>query len=158
MIRTPRKHIYDRPWLMVPTGVVLALTVVAANELADAIAGRVAEESRSPSAAGSGRSWRLCPIRHRQIRPPLLEVRSSSISVDGGPVLVSDVSFALASGRVLGLVGESGCGKTMTARALLGLLPDGVSVSAGLDSLAGTPTSPGSPSRSSTPSAAARSR
>jgi peptide/nickel transport system permease protein len=32
---------------------------------------------------------------------------------------------------VLGLVGESGCGKTMTARSLLGLLPDGVSVSGG---------------------------
>ena len=32
---------------------------------------------------------------------------------------------------MLGLVGESGCGKTMTARSLLGLLPDGVSVSGG---------------------------
>jgi peptide/nickel transport system permease protein len=51
--------------------------------------------------------------------------------VDGGPALVTGVSFALRPGRVLGLVGESGCGKTMTARSLLGLLPDGVSVSGG---------------------------
>jgi peptide/nickel transport system permease protein len=41
------------------------------------------------------------------------------------------VSFALRPGAVLGLVGESGCGKTMTARALLGLLPEGVAVTGG---------------------------
>ena len=40
MIQDASQHIYDAPWLMVPTGVVLALTVVAANELADAIAGK----------------------------------------------------------------------------------------------------------------------
>jgi len=33
------------------------------------------------------------------------------------------VSFALARGRVLGLVGESGCGKTVTGRAIVGLVP-----------------------------------
>ena len=61
----------------------------------------------------------------------VLEVRDLSVSVDDGPALVTGVSFALRPGRVLGLVGESGCGKTMTARSLLGLLPDGVSVSGG---------------------------
>jgi peptide/nickel transport system permease protein len=61
----------------------------------------------------------------------VLEVRNLTVSVDGGPQLVSDVSFSLRPGRVLGLVGESGCGKTMTARSLLGLLPDGVSVTGG---------------------------
>ncbi|HVD28787.1 MAG TPA: ABC transporter ATP-binding protein, partial [Mycobacteriales bacterium] len=53
------------------------------------------------------------------------------MAVDDGPQLVTGVSFALRPGRVLGLVGESGCGKTMTARSLLGLLPDGVAVSGG---------------------------
>ena len=61
----------------------------------------------------------------------VLEVRDLSVAVDDGPQLVTGVSFALRPGRVLGLVGESGCGKTMTARSLLGLLPDGVSVSGG---------------------------
>ena len=43
---------------------------------------------------------------------------------DEGPVLAtSGVSFSLAPGGVLALVGESGCGKSVTAMALLGLLP-----------------------------------
>ena len=36
---------------------------------------------------------------------------------------VENVSFTLRSGRTLGLIGESGCGKTMTAQAILGLVP-----------------------------------
>ncbi|MBM3517551.1 MAG: ABC transporter ATP-binding protein [Alphaproteobacteria bacterium] len=39
---------------------------------------------------------------------------------------VRGVSFALAHGRTLGIVGESGCGKTLTALAIMGLLPRGV--------------------------------
>jgi oligopeptide/dipeptide ABC transporter ATP-binding protein len=40
--------------------------------------------------------------------------------------LVSDVSFTLAAGERVGLIGESGSGKSLTALAMLGLLPDGV--------------------------------
>ena len=35
------------------------------------------------------------------------------------------VSFSLARGDTVGLIGESGCGKSITALALMGLLPDG---------------------------------
>jgi peptide/nickel transport system permease protein len=45
--------------------------------------------------------------------------------------VVRDVSFDLAPGEALGIVGESGCGKTVTARSLLGLLPAGGHVTAG---------------------------
>jgi peptide/nickel transport system permease protein len=61
----------------------------------------------------------------------LLDVRDLTVAAAGGPSLVTGVSFTLRPGTVLGLVGESGCGKTMTARALPGLLPDGVQVSGG---------------------------
>ena len=44
---------------------------------------------------------------------------------------VEDVSFTLARGEALGLVGESGCGKTSVAVALLRLLPDNARVLAG---------------------------
>ncbi|RNL82706.1 ABC transporter ATP-binding protein [Halostreptopolyspora alba] len=40
--------------------------------------------------------------------------------------LVSDVSFTLAPGERVGLIGESGSGKSLTALALMGLLPEGV--------------------------------
>ncbi len=129
MINDASQHVYDDPWLMIPSGLVLALTVVAANGLADAIAG-----PRHVEAA-------VVPRRRRQRRETVpavaqdvsaaLEVQHLTIAVDGGPDLVTDVSFTIRPGRVLGLVGESGCGKTMTARSLLGLLPDGVSVRTG---------------------------
>jgi peptide/nickel transport system ATP-binding protein len=40
--------------------------------------------------------------------------------------LVTDVSFTLGRGERVGLIGESGSGKSLTALALMGLLPDGV--------------------------------
>jgi ABC-type glutathione transport system ATPase component len=36
---------------------------------------------------------------------------------------VRDVSFVIGAGEILGLVGESGCGKTTIGRAILGLVP-----------------------------------
>ena len=57
---------------------------------------------------------------------PLLSVRSLSTHylTDGTPVrAVDDVSFDLAPGEILGLVGESGCGKTTVGFSLLRLLP-----------------------------------
>src|SRR3546814_8996005 len=57
----------------------------------------------------------------------LLSVRGLSVSLDTqeGPLaILQDVSFDLAAGGSLGLVGESGCGKSMTALAVMGLLPE----------------------------------
>ena len=45
--------------------------------------------------------------------------------------VVADVSFELHEGRMLALVGESGCGKSVTAAALGGLLPRGMSLDGG---------------------------
>ena len=42
----------------------------------------------------------------------------------GGTRAVSDISFSLERGERVGLIGESGSGKSMTALALIGLLPD----------------------------------
>src|SRR5204863_107706 len=57
---------------------------------------------------------------------PLLEVRDlrTSFFLEGGEARAVDgVSFALDAGRVLGLVGESGCGKSVTALSLMRLVP-----------------------------------
>ena len=56
----------------------------------------------------------------------LLEVDRLSVdfSTDAGTVrAVDDVSFSIQPGRTLGIVGESGCGKSVTSLALMGLLP-----------------------------------
>jgi peptide/nickel transport system ATP-binding protein len=52
----------------------------------------------------------------------LLEVRSLRVTYGSGPVL-RDVSLSVATGDVVGVVGESGCGKTTLGMAILGLLP-----------------------------------
>jgi peptide/nickel transport system ATP-binding protein len=64
----------------------------------------------------------------------LLEVEglSTELHLRGVAVrVVDDVSFSLEAGAALGLVGESGCGKTVTALSLMALLPDGGRVVAG---------------------------
>jgi peptide/nickel transport system ATP-binding protein len=60
------------------------------------------------------------------VKQPLLEVRNLSafFRAGRGEVQVTrDVSFTMAPGEMVGLVGESGCGKTVTGLALMGLLP-----------------------------------
>ena len=51
-----------------------------------------------------------------------LEVEGLTIDI-GGSTVVDGVSFSVKPGEVMALVGESGCGKSLTAFALLGLLP-----------------------------------
>ena len=61
----------------------------------------------------------------------LLEVKNLSIALDtphGKVNLIRHVEFSLQSGEKLGIVGESGCGKTLTALAIMALLPKKVSV------------------------------
>ncbi len=57
----------------------------------------------------------------------LLEVNNLTITLQthlGRAQAVRDVSFTLARGATLGLIGESGSGKSITALALMGLLPE----------------------------------
>ena len=57
---------------------------------------------------------------------PLLDLRQLAVSFatdDGTVHAVDGIDLALARGRTLGLVGESGCGKSVTSLAVMGLLP-----------------------------------
>ena len=61
----------------------------------------------------------------------LLEVADLSVRLQtqrGAAYAVRNVSFALKRGDTLGLVGESGCGKSITVMSLLGLLPENAQV------------------------------
>jgi peptide/nickel transport system permease protein len=139
MIQGASQHVYDAPWLMVPTGAVLALTVLAANAIGNAL-GKApnATASHLPSAAARRQRAKsvaaiaaVTPVPKEDAGKNTLSVRNLSVGVENGVRLVTDVSFDVEPGTVLGLVGESGCGKTMTALSVLGLLPSGVSVTGG---------------------------
>jgi peptide/nickel transport system ATP-binding protein len=71
---------------------------------------------------------------------PALDVRALSIAFDtrrGSVPAIADVSFSLARGEVLGIVGESGAGKSLTGNALIGLLQSPGRISGGSIHLAG---------------------
>ena len=62
---------------------------------------------------------------------PLLEVKNLSIAfpeAHGDVDIVDDISFAVRPGETMGLVGESGCGKSITAMAIMGLLPSSADI------------------------------
>ncbi|MPY62050.1 dipeptide/oligopeptide/nickel ABC transporter permease/ATP-binding protein [Streptomyces spongiae] len=62
---------------------------------------------------------------------PVLAVESLAIGFDqrhGGVDIVDGISFEVHPGEVVGLVGESGCGKSLTALAVMGLEPKGARV------------------------------
>ncbi len=63
---------------------------------------------------------------------PLLRFRSVSVRF-GDVSAVDDVSLELSEGELLGLVGESGCGKTTLALATMGLLPPSATVEGAID-------------------------
>ncbi|MBL9075540.1 ABC transporter ATP-binding protein [Tabrizicola sp.] len=60
-----------------------------------------------------------------------LSVRNLSVRLKKGPPLLRRVSLEVAAGEVRGLVGESGAGKSMIGKAVLGILPPSVEVTEG---------------------------
>jgi len=94
---------------------------------------RLPGPSNAPSLSNLPGSSRLPgPSRGPGPTDPLLVVRDLTVrfSTEDGPVLAVDAaSFEVGEGEVLALVGESGCGKSVTALALTGLLPRSAAVS-----------------------------
>ena len=126
------------PWLLVPTGGALVITVMAFGLIGDAVRDATMGRSASTAALLKRRAHRrnaerpAAPMRDGE--ELALSVHGLSVTM-GGPrgvvTVLRDVSFDVAPGEAVGVFGESGCGKTITARAVLGLLPAGGAVAAG---------------------------
>ena len=71
---------------------------------------------------------------------PLLSVKNLTVVFKtrfGEVPVIDDVSFSIAPGEILGIVGESGCGKTMTSLAIMQLMPEQGIVTSGSIRLSG---------------------
>jgi peptide/nickel transport system permease protein len=138
MINDGISAIVLQPWLVWPPGIAVAGTVLALGLLGDAVRDATTESWSAPVRRPSHRS--AAPARSTG-QTGFVATRSSLLVVDGltvtfpsspAPVVVvEDVSFELASGEALGIVGESGCGKTVTALSILRLIPGGGEVASG---------------------------
>ncbi|MFI6294523.1 dipeptide/oligopeptide/nickel ABC transporter permease/ATP-binding protein [Nonomuraea sp. NPDC050790] len=136
-------------WATVFPGLLILLTVLALNILSEGIsdawaapAARTAPPARDEDAferavPGSGKVTELPGLEEAARRlaerarplptgPPILAVENLAIGFDqrhGGVDIVDGISFDVRPGEVLGLVGESGCGKSLTALTVMGLQP-----------------------------------
>jgi len=111
------------PWFMVPPTVVICLTILALGVLGD-LGNRDLGSLRHRlmgEAAPQGETGSL----DRLLRDDsILTVRGLTVTTAAGVALVENISFDVRKGEVVGLVGESGAGKSVTARAILRLDKD----------------------------------
>ncbi|MEU4242568.1 dipeptide/oligopeptide/nickel ABC transporter permease/ATP-binding protein [Actinoplanes sp. NPDC026619] len=107
-----------QPWLVIPSGLTIALTIVAfillADGLRDATSSRTSRAARSVTPATD----RVRPVDEVEPAAGVLEVRHLDVHF-GALRVVQDVSFSLQEREILGIVGESGCGKSVTVSAVL---------------------------------------
>lgn len=125
------------PWLIWPPGLVIAATILAFGLLGDAIRDAMTESWSSPLTKRKSRVVHKDAVVPADSPDPdaVLSVRGLAVSFRGpsGQMIqvVRDVDFDVMPGEVLGVVGESGCGKSATATAVLGLLSSGGVVDGG---------------------------
>ena len=121
-------------WPLVPPGFAIILMVLAFGLLGDAIRDATADDAalRAPR-----RKRKAAPAP--EARTPLdldtqghlLRVENLRVALDSGVTLVDDATFTVDKGEIVAVVGESGCGKSVTALATLGLLPPGLHIEGG---------------------------
>ena len=135
MVGQAESSLQQASWPLYPPGVVIAATILAFGLLGDALRDAAAvDESRHarrrmPKGTGTGDAA-ISPPEARS----MLSVRDLSVAFQHGAsdvTVVDHVSFDVGYGETVGLVGESGCGKSVTALALLRLLPSAARLTGG---------------------------
>jgi peptide/nickel transport system permease protein len=133
----------QQPWLLVPTGGIVALVILALVLLGDTLrdvfveswsgdrepGGRSRGVSPSAASAPAARSLARPDTRLAAGQTPFVQVEGltiafpSAVRKGGWMPVVQGMTLEIGRRETVGLVGESGCGKTLTGLALLDLLP-----------------------------------
>jgi peptide/nickel transport system permease protein len=139
MITDGIANLVVQPWLIWPPGIAIVLTTIAFGVLADEVIDANIETWAPTSAVRGQRRPTQSRGSSEDARPKvaadaLLAVEDVTITLPSpsGPIdVVAGVRFDIRVGETVGLVGESGCGKTVTGMALLGLVPGAGMVTGG---------------------------
>ncbi|MEU2334584.1 dipeptide/oligopeptide/nickel ABC transporter permease/ATP-binding protein [Streptomyces sp. NPDC006654] len=152
-------------WATLFPGLLILLTVLSLNVLSEGVsdawaspAGREVEPTEPVAVLEPGEAPELPSLTEAADRlrrrarplpsregPPVLSVENLTIAFPDrhrGVHIVDGISFEVHAGEVLGLVGESGCGKSLTALTIMGLQPRTARVAGRIDFHAGEGTRP----------------
>jgi peptide/nickel transport system permease protein len=124
------------PWLIWPPGLILAMTTLVLGLLGD-----IVRDATTEGWSGTARPYRrrgrtrveepAAPVQE-DVLLSIQNLRLAFVTPSGANVrVVDDVSFDIGRGETVGLVGESGCGKSATAMSILGVLPGSGHVESG---------------------------
>lgn len=124
------------PYLMVFPGVAIILTALSFNLLGDGLRDALDPKLRGYRKSSGKKLVYARPEKSDDSEDTLLEVKDLKVkyqTVDDDVMALNGVSFTLKKGESLGIVGETGAGKTTLALSILRLLPQGVGIQYGGD-------------------------
>ena len=136
MIFEGQRHLRLAPWISIAPGVALLLLVASLNLLGDTINLALNPQLRTRGGAPRKRAGVAPPAGEPAPGPetPILEVADLALEYRSGERrirAVDGVSFSLPRGGSLGIVGESGCGKSSLGSALLQTMPNNAELTSG---------------------------
>lgn len=129
-------------WSLLPPGLAIGLTALAIALLGDSVRDISTESwarshltrrtARASGAATASKSTSRGMVE--TAADEVLSVRNLAVAIpmrSGLTTVVDDVTFHIDAGERVGIIGESGCGKTVTALSILGLAPGNGTITAG---------------------------
>ncbi|MFH2129817.1 MAG: dipeptide/oligopeptide/nickel ABC transporter permease/ATP-binding protein [bacterium] len=142
MLNTAATYMSLKPFLAIPPGIAIVVTVLSVNLLGDVMRDSMGRGIVDGTSAVTKLAKKITSDSIGRVEPLEEPTSSATLNVKGLEVMVSsksgdvipvvtDLGFEISKGETLGLVGESGCGKTITGLAILGLIGAGGGVTRG---------------------------